>query len=349
MAYKPKHQTDGRSILLNVLKVLYLILVAVCALIILLFIIYKATIKPPEVDSTDHVEITVQPEPSNNPDGTPGDDTPAPTVTTIKLDRKDDFHTFLLLGTDDGNGNADTIMVGSFDLKNHKISVVSIPRDTLVDVSRKLKKINAAYGIGGVEQVLDELKPILGFRPDHFITVDIRAFVEVVDVLGGVNYYVPEDMYHNDGAGFIIDLKEGQQLLDGYQSLQLVRYRGYKNGSSDVGRMQTQQKFIRQLARQVLSWSTVSSINDFAKIFSNYFDTDLSVTELAFFGIEALNMDLSTDITFATLPGRGDATYMGIDWYYELDEAKTLSIINNTVNPYTTNITDAMTNIMQVD
>lgn len=348
MAYKPKHHAFGNRILLSILKVCYLILVALCAVIVVLFIVYKATVKPPALETTDRVEIIVQPDSAANPDGT-GSDAPAPTVTTIELTRKKDFHTFLLLGTDDGNGNADTIMVGAFDLKNKKISVISVPRDTLVDVSRKIKKINAAYGVGGVDQMLDELKPILGFRPDHYITIDIQAFVEVVDELGGVNYYVPEDMYHNDGAGFIIDLKEGQQLLNGSQALQLVRYRGYADKSSDLGRMQTQQKFLRQLARQVLSWSTVSSINEFAKIFSTYVDTDLSITELAYFGIAALDLDFTSDVTFATFPGDGMTTYLGIPYYYELYPEECLQIINNTVNPYTTSITDAMTNIFQVD
>lgn len=333
--------------LLTVLKACYLVLFVICAIIVVLFIIYKATIKPPEIDHIDEVIVTIQPNTPADPDNTdPDTEPPAPTVTTIELTRKKDFHTFLLLGTDDGNGNADTIMVGAFDLKNNKVSVVSVPRDTLVNVSRTVKKINGAYGMGGVEQMLDELKPILGFRPDHFITVDIQAFVKVVDLLGGVNFYVPEDMFHEDGAGFTIDLKEGQQHLDGYESLQLVRYRGYRN--ADLGRIQTQQKFIRQLARQVVSWSTVSNINNFAKIFAEHFDTDLSITELAYFGIAALDLDFTSDVTFATLPGRGDASYLGINWYYELKEDETLSIINNMINPYTSNITDAMTDIFQV-
>ena len=150
----------------------------------------------------------------------------------------------------------------------------------------------------------------------------------------------------NDGAGFIIDLQEGQQHLNGEKALQLVRYRGYQN--ADLGRIQTQQKFIRQLAKQVLSWSTVSNINGFANIFAGHFDTDLSITELAYFGIEALDLDFTSDVVFTTLPGRGDASYLGINWYYELDESETLSIINNTVNPYTTNITEAMTDIFQI-
>ena len=347
MAYKPKRQAAGKRVLPTVLKVLYLILVALCAVVVILFVVYKATVKPPEVENVDKIEIIVPPKPTTKPDGTVVDDTPEPTVTTIEVTRKKDFHTFLLLGTDDGNGNADTIMVGAFDLKNKKISVISVPRDTLVDVDRKIKKINSAYGMGGVDQMLDELKPILGFRPDHYITVDIQAFVEVVDVLGGVNYYVPEDMFHQDGAGFTINLKEGQQLLNGHQALQLVRYRGYQN--ADLGRIQTQQKFIRQLARQVMSWSTIASINQFANIFSDYFDTDLSIAELAFFGIEAMDLDFSSDVTFTTFPGDGSITYLGVPYYYELFPAECLKIINSTVNPYTTDITDVMVNIFQVD
>ena len=236
-------------------------------------------------------------------------------------------------------------MVGSYDVKNNKISVLSVPRDTLVNVSRTVKKINGAYGSGGVEQVMDELEPILGFRPDHYIKVSLNAFVEVVDALGGVYFYVPEDMWHDDGAGFIIDLKEGEQHLDGNKAMQLVRYRGYAN--ADLGRMATQQKFLQQLAKQVLSWTTVSKIDDFAAIFKRNFDTDLTISEFAWFGTYALGLDMSSDVTFSTLPGHGDASYKGINWYYELYPNETKALINSTVNPYTTDIPDSLFGIMQ--
>lgn len=162
----------------------------------------------------------------------------------------------------------------------------------------------------------------------------------------GVSYYVPCDMYHNDGAGFIIDLKEGTQWLDGDKAIQLVRYRGYAN--ADLGRIQTQQKFLQQIAKQVLSVSSVTKVNEFARILSKYFDTDLSITELAYFGTAALSLDFSGDVTFATLPGDGTASYKGINWYYQLYPEECLEIINRTVNPYTTDITAEMTNIFQV-
>lgn len=344
MPTKAKRRSAPRRAALTLAKLLYLLLFAVCAVIVALYVVFKVTVKAPEVEQPPQVTVLVQP--TDSPDAPEGEADPEPVTTTLQLERKEQFHTFLLMGSDDGNGNADTIMVGAFDVKNGKISVVSVPRDTLVDVSRTVKKINGAYGAGGVEQLLDELTDVLGFRPDHYIKVDIQAFVDVVNVLGGVSFYVPEDMYHNDGAGFIIDLKEGTQWLNGEQALQLVRYRGYAN--ADLGRIQTQQKFLQQLAKQVLSWSSVTKINEYAQILSKYFDTDLSVTELAYFGTAALSLDFSSDLTFATLPGDGATTYQGIPWYYQLYPEQCLEIINDTVNPYTTDITLDMTHILQV-
>ncbi|MGN0968071.1 MAG: LCP family protein [Oscillospiraceae bacterium] len=345
MSTKTKRKKSPGRAVRAVLKILYILLFIISALIVTVYIVFKVTVKPPEVEAPPVIEVPVV-QPSDDP-ATPDDESQQPPETTaIQLERKEEFHTFLLMGTDDGNGNADTIMVGSYDLKNNKISVVSVPRDTLVDVSRTVKKINGAYGTGGVEQLLDELKDVLGFRPDHYIMVDIQAFVEVVDTLGGVSFYVPEDMYHDDGAGFIIDLQEGTQWLDGRHALQLVRYRGYAN--ADLGRIQTQQKFLKEMAKQVLSWSSVTKINEYARILSKYFKTDLSVTELAYFGTAALKLDFSRDVTFETLPGDGDTTYKGIHWYYQLDPEQCLEIINRTINPYTTDITTDMTHIFQV-
>lgn len=349
MAVKTKRRITPGRVILTILKIGYILLFIVAALIVTLYIVFKVAVKPPAVEEPPVIEVPIV-RVADDP-ATPGEDEslPAdtePETTTIQLVRKEEFHTFLLMGTDDGNGNADTIMVGAYDLKNNKISVVSVPRDTLVDVSRTVKKINGAYGTGGVDQLLDELEDVLGFRPDHYIKVDIQAFVDVVNALGGVSFYVPCDMYHNDGAGFIIDLKEGAQWLDGNHALQLVRYRGYAN--ADLGRIQTQQKFLQQIAKQTLSISSVTKVNQFAQILSKYFKTDLSVTELAYFGTAALKLDFSQDITFATLPGDGDTTYKGITWYYQLYPEECLEIINSTINPYTTDITMDMAHIFQV-
>ncbi len=312
-------------------------LVVLSTLIVTLWCVVQFGFGPPSVAEPSPPDQSVSPEGAADPQAAPA---PA-------LERKGDWYqTFLLVGTDDGNGNADTIMVASFDTKNHKVGVISIPRDTLVDEPRRVKKINGAYGAGGVEELHREVSELVGFRVDHTIRVDIAAFREMVDELGGVSFYVPCDMYHNDGAGFIINLKEGTQWLDGEKALQLVRYRGYPN--ADLGRIQTQQKFLGEMAKQLLKVSNLGKINRFAEIFDRNVETDLSLPDLIYFGTRALEVNFSEDVTFATLPGDGQVHHNGVKYYYQLFPQETLDMLNRLVNPYTADLTLEMTEIYQV-
>lgn len=336
-----KKRKKRRSPLRTLLRGLYIALVVVSALIVALYLAFRLFIKPPPIDTPDPTPTPSQSLGTNLPDST---QTPSPTPPP---ERKGDWYqTFLLVGTDDGNGNADTIMVVSFDTKNSKVGVISIPRDTLVDEPRKVKKINGAYGIGGVEELAREVSELVGFPVDHSIKVDIAAFVDLVNELGGVDFYVPCDMYHNDGAGFIIDLKEGQQYLNGDQALQLVRYRGY--ASADLGRIQTQQKFLTAMAKQTLKATNLSKLDSFARIFDRYVETDLSLTDIIYFASQALYLDFSEDVTFATLPGNGEVHYGGVKYYYQLYPEQTLELFNQLINPYTTDLTMDMVEIYQV-
>lgn len=358
MAVQNKSRNTFRKIIITTAKSLYIALFAIACFVLVLFVVFKVAVKPPEVEQ--NVEVTLPTKPNSSGIGAiidaankmedeqqqPEDPEPVetPVEEVITLERKEDFFTFLLVGVDDGNGNADTIMVGAYDVANGKVNVLSVPRDTLVNVSRTTKKINAAYGIGGVDQLMDEVSSILGFRPDHFLKVDIRGFKAIVNQLGGVSFYVPEDMFHEDGAGFTIDLKEGSQWLDGDQALQLVRYRGY--ASADLGRIQTQQKFLQQLAKQLVQRSSIGDIDDYANILATYLDTDLSVTELVWFGSKALYLDFGNAISFHTLPGDGQTKYGAIRSYYGLYADEARALINSTVNPYTTDIPASLQDII---
>ena len=182
MAYKPKHQAAGKRILPTILKVLYLILVALCAVVVVLFIVYKTTVKPPEVETTEKIEIIVQPEPTTKPNGTV-DDTPEPTVTTIELVRKKDFHTFLLMGTDDGNGNADTIMVGAFDLKNHKILSKKLDnalRVSFIPAGNDKISVSIAYGVAVFTPGEDETFNDVFQKADHSMYLHKQQIKEAV-------------------------------------------------------------------------------------------------------------------------------------------------------------------------
>lgn len=338
-----------RSPVMAVLHGLYLFLVVLSTLIVVLWCAFRLLVKPPALASPTP--------PADTPTVPPGPSAPAvqsglastePTQTPEpEPQRKGDWYqTFLLVGTDDGNGNADTIMVASFDTKNDKVGVISIPRDTLVDEPRKVKKINGAYGAGGVDELMREASELVGFPIDHYVKVDIAAFVAIVDqVNGGISFYVPCDMYHNDGAGFIIDLKKGTQWLSGQQALQLVRYRGYAD--ADLGRIHTQQKFLTEMAKQTLRPANLGKLPAFVDIFNRYVKTDLSATDILYYATQALEVDMTTGVSFATLPGDGEVTYDGIPYYYQLYPQETLDLFNRLINPYTTDLTMDMVEIFQ--
>ncbi|MBR5381309.1 MAG: LCP family protein, partial [Oscillospiraceae bacterium] len=144
-------------------------------------------------------------------------------------------YTFALLGTDDGNGNTDTIMVVDFDADDYQIDVVSIPRDTLVNVSWNVKKINSLYGVGlrsgvgGPQRTMEGLSDILGFDLDFYVVVDLTAFEKLVDAIGGVYYDVPVTMKYSDPAqDLYIDIAKGPQTLSGKDAVKVMRFRsGY--------------------------------------------------------------------------------------------------------------------------
>ena len=325
---------------------IYRAAVVVSAIIVATYGAYSIFIGPPEQKQT--------PPPDESGGGSslsdvsqPADQSQVPAGPV----RKDDFWTFLLIGTDDGNGNADTIMVASYDVANQKVGVVSIPRDTIVDRSwSKYPKINGAYGGGGVDLVREEVSDLLGIPIDYYIKVDINAFVAIVDEVGGVDFEVPVDMNYDDPwQDLSIHFKKGMQHLTGQEALEVVRFRHNNDmsGYSDIGRTQTQQKLLTAVAKKVLSWNNIPRITSFINIFAEYVKTDLSVTDMIYFATQALYLNTDTGVTTKTLEGRGDAKYNGYTWCYELDLETTLNDINTLLNPYTTPVTAEMANIVQ--
>lgn len=334
---------------LTVCKALYWVLFAVSAVVVGLYLAFVWVVRPPEMSQPTPPVVVVQPtdDPSTPTDESQGEPTTAPADQGPQ--RKEDTHTFLLLGMDDGNGNTDTIMVVTYDVKNQHVGVVSVPRDTLMDVSRTVKKINAAYAEGGIEEVQKEVSELLGFPVDHYIRINLRGFQALVDQLGGVDFYVPIDMHYDDPTQDLhIHLNQGMQHLDGAKALQLARFRsGYAN--ADIGRIETQQKLLSALAKKLLSWGNVTQINNFVEIFAKYVKTDLTVGNLAYFGMAALELDMENGVSLGTLPGDGLVTYKGIPYYYELFPEETVTMVNETgLNPYTEPITREQMNIFQV-
>ena len=146
-------------------------------------------------------------------------------------------------------------------------------------------------------------------------------------VLVRVDFNVPINMDYDDPIqGLSIHFSAGMQHLNGEEALKVVRFReGY--ASQDIGRMETQQKFLKAVAQQTLTLSNLDKIPEFANIFNQYVKTDLTLGNLAWLGKEAISMG-SGAISFSTLPGEWKSPYI------YLDQDAVLELVNQYLNPY---------------
>lgn len=327
-AQKEKKIRNRKIVLLSAL----LVVVAITAIVAAW---YLTNVKPPDVLS-DPPTISSN-DPSDGDDPLSSTSSPA---STKNSDRKDGVYTFVVLGMDDGNGNTDTMMVGSIDTVNSTIDIVSLPRDTMVNTGRSVRKINAAYAYGGIDGLKSELRSILGFTPDSYVIVDIEAFKVIVDTIGGVNFDVPYNMDYDDPyQNLHIHISKGYHKLYGEEALQVVRWRQNNSGTSvgDVGRIQIQQDFLKALASQCLSIGNLTKVKEFVNIFYEYVETDLSIGNLIWYGQQFLNID-SEDINFHTVPANTNDYYNGLS-YVTIYVDEWLDLINEILNPYKDDIT----------
>ena len=254
-------------------------------------------------------------------------------------ERKPQFWTILVSGADDGNGKSDTNILVSLDVENGQVFGVSIARDTKSLIQGKNRKLNAAYGLGGIELLADTISDQLGVPVDYTVLVDLKAFEALVDAVGGVDFYIPVDMNYEDPyQNLSIHFSKGTRHLTGAEALKVVRCRS-AYASQDIGRMQTQQDFLKAVAKQLMTPEIALKLPDLCGIFINYVETDLNAGNLAWLGGEVLNMGMD-NISFATLPGEWH------DPYIYLDQEEVLAMVNQYLNPYTEDRTAEDLNIL---
>ncbi|MEG2000500.1 MAG: LCP family protein [Evtepia sp.] len=327
----------------RVLRAIYRLCVVVASIVVVLYIASRFAIKPPPI------EDPVLANPTTTPTATASEETDDPDVRQGSHERRKQVYTFLLAASDDGNGNADTIMVLTYDIPSQKIGIISLPRDTLIQASTP--KINATYS-KGIEHLEDAVSDLVGFPIDYHISIDMKAFVEIVDAVGGVDFEIPINMNYDDPTqNLAIHFKKGMKHLNGKDALKVARFRKNNDGggylNSDIDRTHTQHQLMMAIASKITSWSGVTKLNQFLDIFSSYIETDLTSSNIAYFGSKALSLNPSEDVSANTLPGDGDVTYRGYRWCYQLHEEETLALLNQLVNPYTEDLSLDDTNIFQ--
>lgn len=257
-----------------------------------------------------------------NPDASPVALEPNENGELLPVDRLN----VLLLGIDarpgEKDSRTDSMIVVSIDRATKKIAMVSIPRDTMVEIpGHGREKINSANIYGGVDLTRETVENILGEKIPYYVKTNFEGFKDIVDTLGGVTIDVEKRMvYRAEG----IDLYPGVQRLDGYNALAYVRFRYDTLG--DISRTERQQKFLTALAREILQASSIIKLPTLAPQIMTAVDTNLSLKDMYFLSKVASNLD-SQNIATATLPGifynaRGAS-------YWKADEEKAKLVFDN--------------------
>lgn len=224
----------------------------------------------------------------------------ATTVSIPKWDGKEPVH-ILLMGTDtrdaDSNGRSDSMMVATIDPVTKKAYLMSILRDTYVDIpGHGSSRLNAAYSYGGVELAKETVSNLLGIPIDYYVTIDFEGFKTLVDTIGGVEIDVEKDMNYTDGGDqhrYDIHLTKGLQHLDGTHALQYVRFR--HDATSDFTRTERQRKFLTALAAELQSSTSIVKLPSILSSIAPYLHTNLSLTDMI--KLSSLGLDINLDKT----------------------------------------------------
>ena len=310
---------------------------------------------------------TVSSDPNNPPLDNAGNTDPSATdppiteqssetekTTADKYVIKEGVYNILVVGHDDAALLADVTMLVNIDTVNNAITVMQIPRDTFISLNVLTNKVNAAFNTfynqnyaGSYDKTvplaMKELEEMyeksLCINIHHTAVLSLAGFREIVDIMGGVNVYIPEGMYYSDPEqNLYINIDAGDQWLNGAQAEGFIRFRsGYSQG--DLGRVSAQKIFLTALferAKEVVKSANVSALTDIATTISKYLTTNLTVSDLMFYAKAFVNIDLA-NIHMLTIPGN----MVGVD-YYVINRAATLEAINQYFNIYENEITDSI-------
>lgn len=274
------------------------------------------------------------------------------------LQIQDKTSTFLVLGISNDDDErpddnlTDTMMLVTLDILNNKVSVLQIPRDTFIGNETASGKINAIYGqdknywdyhgIYGLKKMLNET---LKINIDHYATIQMDGFREIIDAIGGVTMDVPVDIELNG-----TEVSKGMHTLNGEEAIAVVRARySYENGD-DLTRLKTQRLFLSGLMERCKSFT----VSDMANLLPNLMSdvtTDLTINEALEYYKWAKQLQ-TEDIYVEVLPGEGLEYYFkdkqgNQHTVYGLYPEATAKLLNEHFRPYSEAVTAQQLNIVQ--
>ena len=236
----------------------------------------------------------------------------------------------LLMGTDGSeerassaeyegdNFRSDSMMLVRVDPEGKKVTMVSLHRDTMVDMGvNGTQKLNAAHSIGGAAYTVQVVSEMAGVDISHYAEIDFDGFKEIVDALGGVEVDVPMEINDNMAGGYV---SAGLQTLNGDQALILCRARhAYDEfGDGDRYRAANQRLVLGAIAKKILSADPATMANTISAL-SQYITTDFKVGDIVALATSMQGIDPSKDIYSAMEPTISE--YKNDTWYEQLDVA----------------------------
>lgn len=223
----------------------------------------------------------------------------------------------LVLGVDNREGEnyrsrSDVMIIASLDPVNKTAGLISIPRDSRVQINGEWDKINAAYVYGGTDLAKEVVEDMLDITVDRYAVVNFQSLVHIVDAIGGIEVDVPVPMHvplEN------IDLEPGLQVLDGEGALAYSRFRGTPEG--DIGRAKRQQEVIGLVADKMLSLGMVAHMPEVVSLVQENIETDVQVDEIVAAARIAGDV-MDNGVSTAVVPGKNEKLD-GL-WFWVPDE-----------------------------
>ena len=246
--------------------------------------------------------------------------TPLKSENTAKPSPAPRPFTMLLLGADNrgkpGDARTDTILFARVDPGKKKVWLLSLPRDTRVNIpGHGVAKLNKAYTLGGAALTIDTVEELLGVPVNHYMEVNINGFKRIVDVLGGV--WVDVDVEIDDPKAAAANPgHEGQHIEPGYQRLSpaeaLVYVRSRDYADADFTRMRHQQEFFKAVAKQSMTIANFFKLPRLVREGSRFTKSDMTVGELVGIARSLRGIDDKT-IQTATMSGEWRSPFVYVD------------------------------------
>lgn len=233
---------------------------------------------------------------------------------------------YLILGVDERDGDigrSDTIILLSINLAQKHIGLISIPRDSMFAIpTHGQDKINHAYTYGGVKLTKQAIETRFNLKIDNYVIFNFASFKHMIDILGGIDMNVEKNMYYRDPydgeEGLVIDLRKGEQHLDGEKAMEYVRYR---DEEGDIGRVGRQQKFLNAFLDKLTSPEKIFKLPSIAREVFSSIETDMSIGDWLEV-VSYLRPNQKFEIQSMMMPGTPEMIHEISYWIIDDEKAK---------------------------